>query len=138
MKIRWFFPDRYDRKWLTVFVAYTLVLYVLTVGPRFLAPGGGPGLSAMAGLFLFCLVTSLIICALGFLGLRFVFSLASAGVLAGVVLMLSVMLGKSTGWEDLVGLVLFFEFSVFGIAAGAAAELIAFIVRRAGRKKSGE
>lgn len=42
---------------------------------------------------------------------------------------------KGTGWEDLVGVVVFLEFSVIGIALGIIAELGAFFVRLIWRKK---
>jgi len=135
MKIKWFLPEKYNKKWFLIFIAYTLVLFCLLTGIRLLGISPRFDFPWMAGVFLFSLLSSLIISTFGFLDLRFVFSLTSIGIIIGIILMISVMGGNKNGWEDLIGIALFLEFSVFGLAAGIIAELCAFFIRRMREKK---
>lgn len=136
MKIKWFLPEKFSKKWITVFIAYTLVLFCLLIGIRFLGISPRLDFFWMAGIFLFCLLVSLIICAFGFWDLRFVFSLATLGIVTGIVLMVSAMFWNKSGWEDLIGVALFLEFLVIGLALGILAELCAFLVRKVRGKKT--
>ncbi|OGO79971.1 MAG: hypothetical protein A2Y21_02240 [Clostridiales bacterium GWC2_40_7] len=36
MKIRWIFPEKFNKKWFPIFIAYTLILFCLPTGIRFL------------------------------------------------------------------------------------------------------
>ncbi len=130
MKIRWFFPEKYNKKWIGLLIVYTLVLFCLLTGIRFWGITPQPDLSWAAGVLLFSLLVSLLICGFGYLGLRFVFSLTSLGIVTGIILMIISVNSDRNGWEDLLGVVLFLEFSVIGLAVGVISELIAFFTRR--------
>lgn len=135
MKIRWFLPEKYNKKWLLIFLAFALVLFCLLAGIRLLSVNSRPDISWIPGLFLFSLLVSLLVCAFGFFDLRFVFSLTALGIVTGMILMVFTISGNRGGWEDLIGVLLFLEFSVCGLAAGILAELCVFFVRRLREKR---
>lgn len=64
----------------------------------------------------------------GWLGARWIWGMSTLGMAIGLVA-IAVYGNDPTGWEDLVSFAAFLMFSVFGLAAGVAAEFIAAVAR---------
>lgn len=129
MSVLKFLPEKFHKKWLIIYLIYSLALFGALFLSSALLIGNRIELYKTTVMFLFTSVISFIVCLFGFIGLKIMFSLSTLGLILGLSLMISILFGNSTGWEGLVGTAAFIQMIVFGALAGIIGELFAFARR---------
>lgn len=133
-----FLPARRSKWWIAVFAVFAAVVFGFFLFVRTVMQGQPVNMQFIVANTVLSLILAFVACIFGYFNAHLVFIFTAAGVIAGMVLML-ITISKNTGWEDLIGFILFLEFSVFGFVAGILLQVIHFIytVTR-GRRKSRE
>jgi hypothetical protein len=77
---------------------------------------------------------SFVITIMGFLNAKFIFVSSSIGLLSAVAALFIILSRKSTGWEDLIGPLVFLEITILSFAVGVVLEIGAWILKKIRRK----
>ncbi|WP_168118655.1 hypothetical protein [Paenibacillus sp. HB172176] len=129
--MRWI-PKAKSSKWWLIAVLSALLTAVSLCGIRFgLLQHEFDGGIAFRFLIL-SLVLSFLFSMGGWLGGKLFWICSSAGLLLALIMM-GVYADDSSGWEDLISILVFMELTAAGIAAGIVAELIRLLARKLGR-----
>jgi len=123
-------PSKKSKKWIGVFIFYTLVIFIGFLATRFMLGSElfGRYLLSLLGL---SLVSALIPCIGGYLGKRIFFIIYTFCVISGILYMFYVVLGDiSPGWGDLTSIISFLFMVVLGIVLALVTEIVIYFVKR--------
>ena len=119
-------PPPHSPKWLTFGLMSTAVISVLIMLSRFLMNGQDFDLIIAMRLILLSFILSVVYSLMGWFGATRMWVCSNAGLLLGLVLMVYFSNG-TTGWEELIGILVFMQMVVAGIALGIVVEVVRFI-----------
>ncbi|MBW4084068.1 hypothetical protein [Paenibacillus sp. S150] len=125
-----FLPTAKSKRWYIWAPVYALVLWLLLIVHRFALLDKDYSLPLLARYAALATGISIILNALGWLGARLLWLITTAGILAGLGLMMAYTYREMSGWEDLAGFLAFAMFTLGGFAAGLLAEGIYWLIRR--------
>lgn len=123
-----FLPARRSKWWFVLYFTYAVLLFAFIILSRWLILGRAISTGFLYAAIALSLVSAFIACLFGYLNARVVFFATSAGVLAGILMMAASYIRQS-GWEDIIGPILFIELSLLGFAAGVLLEVVCFIFK---------
>lgn len=123
-----FLPARRSKWWIVVFFGYTAAEFAIFIMIRSMIQQRPVDTKFASAAAVLSLVTASATCILGYFNAKIVFAVTTAGVFAGMVMML-VTVSRNTGWESLIGVILFLELSLLGFASGVFAEVVYFLFR---------
>jgi hypothetical protein len=130
-----YLPAPKSSRWLLWFACYGLLLTLLLWANRFIA-WKEPFESLIALRFmLLSFGLAAVVNAFGWLGARWVWLLASAGLAAGIAVMLVYAYRDMDGWGDLIGFLSFLLITGAGFVLGLLAEGIRIVMLK--RRKQG-
>lgn len=119
------------RKWLKIFATYTAFFYASFIFGSAVLIGRTSDFVQYLMLLAGSIVLALLICVFGFFKAKYVFLLASAGAVTGIIQMLWIFgSANNSGWEDLAGFAGFLVFLAGGFAAGVIIQVAYFIYKR--------
>ncbi|MEF2246990.1 MULTISPECIES: hypothetical protein [unclassified Paenibacillus] len=119
-------PPPHSRNWLTFGLMSTAVISVLIMLSRFLIIGQDFDVIIALRLILLSFILSVVYSLMGWFGATRMWACSNAGLLLGLVLMVYYS-GGTTGWEELIGILVFMQLIVAGIALGIVVEVVRFI-----------
>lgn len=125
-----FLPPAKSNRWFTWFPAYAFVTWLPLLPQRFVLDDVDFSLTLALRLAVFALAVSAILSLFGWLGARYVWLLATAGNVIGLILLFAYGMRDMDGWEDLAGLLTYFLFLGGGFILGLIVEGFARLVRR--------
>jgi hypothetical protein len=129
-----FLPPARTSRWLTWYLGYALVIWLLLVLHRFVLLGDDFNLTLLVRWCALAFLFSGIINFFGWYGARLVWGFSTAGIALGISLMFIYTSRDMSGWEDLAGFLTFALFTVGGFVLGLIVEgswlLVKYLRRR--------
>lgn len=128
-------PAKFSKGWLVVFVIYFLLISGYFYFTATLILGNLLQASNIMGILILSALISLIVSFSGYVNARMVFYLSTIGLIIGAVMMFQMVTDKNkTGWEDLIGPIVFIEMFVIWLFLGLLVQFAAYIGFRMRRK----
>lgn len=122
-----YLPAAKSGLWLLWMVIYGLALSLLMWGVRYAVREETFSFTIALRLMLLSYGMAAIVNLFGWLGARWLWLLTTAGIVAGMAVMLWYAYRDLSGWEDLIGFLSFLLIAAAGLVLGALAEGIRFI-----------
>lgn len=120
-------PGKRDNKWFLWVAVYGVALTILLGAVRFLVWDQDFDSVIAFRFVLLSFFLAIVVNGFGWLGARWIWTLTSAGLAAGLGAMFFYAYRDMAGWEDLAGLLAFLECVIIGFALGIVAEVIRYI-----------
>lgn len=122
-------PSKKSKKWIGVFIFYTIVVFISLISTRFILG------SEIVGDYIFGMVTislgsALIPCIGGFWGRQMFFKVYTFSAAVGILYMFYVVLGNTApGWGDLTSIVGYLFMVGVGAIVGLVTELAIYFIK---------
>ncbi|MCX7921505.1 MAG: hypothetical protein N3B21_05745 [Clostridia bacterium] len=124
-----YLPAKYNKAWFVILLIYTTIIFCCFYVPRLFILNTAAETEEALRTLLLSFIISFVVCLFGYLGKRFIFSFTTIGVIAGLIAMIYTYTRK-TGWEDLIGPIMFLELTLIGFALGLVLEIVFYMIRK--------
>ncbi|KWX87714.1 hypothetical protein AMQ83_11360 [Paenibacillus riograndensis] len=124
-----FLPTAKSKRWSLWIPVYALVLWLLLLLDRFVLLDQDFSHLLLDRYASLELGEFIVVNGFGWLGARLGLMITTAGILAGLGLMMAYTYRELSGWVDLAGFLMFVMFALGGFAAGLLAEGILWLIR---------
>ena len=123
-------PSKKSKKWIGVFIFYTIVVFISLLVTRLIL------VSEIVGNYIFAMLlismgSALIPCIGGFLGRQMFFKVYTFSAAIGILYMFYVVLGNTApGWGDLTSIVGYLFMVGVGAIVGLVTELVLYFIKK--------
>lgn len=122
-------PSKKSKKWIGVFIFYTIVVFISLLSTRFILGSEIVG-DYILGMVIISLGSALIPCIGGFLGRQMFFKVYTFSAAIGILYMFYVVLGNTApGWGDLTSIVGYLFMVGVGAIVGLVTELVIYFIK---------